>query len=36
MQQDHPFAAHPVHKLRNGTASAVLEPGMGWVVGYLR
>src|SRR5258708_178010 len=35
MQQDHPVAAAPVHKLRNGGACAVLEPGMVWVVGYL-
>src|ERR1700733_8185563 len=35
MQQDHPFAAEPVHKLRNGGARAVLEPVMVWVVGYL-
>jgi len=34
MQQDHPFAAPAVHKLRNGTARAVLEPGTDWVVGY--
>ena len=36
MQQDHPFAAQPVHKLRNGTSRAVLEPGIVWVVSHLR